>query len=220
MKFDLHVHTEHSSDGSNKVEDIIRILKERGFGGAAILDHNSVDGAREALNLHPEGFIVIPSVEVSSAGGHILALNVTDPIKRDMGVLDTIEAIHKVGGIAVAAHPYRYWSGLGEKNILGRPFDAIEAHNARSEAGSNRKAMVLAQNLGAAITGGSDSHDNQSLGAGYTVVPDDCRTKEEVIKAILQHRTEVGGTHRSGGDTMGYVAKSVSEWMGRGMKKM
>ena len=86
MKLDLHVHTDHSSDGKNKVEDIIRILKEKGFGGAAILDHNSPDGAREALNMHPEDFIVVPSIEVSSKYGHILALNVTDPIKRDIAI--------------------------------------------------------------------------------------------------------------------------------------
>jgi predicted metal-dependent phosphoesterase TrpH len=220
MKLDLHVHTEHSSDGKNKVEDIIRILKEKGFGGAAILDHNSPNGAREALNMHPVDFIVVPSIEVSSKYGHILALNVTDPIKRDLEVLETIDHIHAAGGFAVAAHPYRYWSGLGEKNVLGRPFDAIEAHNSRSDRSSNRKASILAQNLGAPVTGGSDSHENWSLGTGYTIVPDDCMTADDVIKAISQHRTRVGGDHRTGSNTVGYVSKSVTEWLGRGMKKM
>jgi hypothetical protein len=147
-------------------------------------------------------------------------LNVTNPLKRGLEVLDTIDEIHAAGGFAIAAHPYRRWSGLGEKNILGRPFDAIEAHNARSDRRSNRKALVLAQNLRTPVTGGSDSHDNGSLGTGFTVVPDDCQTVEDIIKAISQHRTKVGGDHRSSGNTVGYVTKSVTEWMGRGMRKM
>jgi len=220
MKFDLHIHTIYSPDGRNTVQNVIDTLRANGFSGAAFTDHNSPEGGKEALALKPEGFIVIPGIEVSSAKGHILAYGVTEPIERGMSVLDTIETIHSMGGIAVAAHPYRFWSGLGENNVIGRPFDAIEVLNARSGKGGNGKALKLASNLKAPVTGGSDSHENATLGDGYTIFPDGCDTAEKAIKAILDGRTAASGINRTAKHTVKYVSKSVSEWIGRGMKKM
>ncbi|MCE5296888.1 MAG: PHP domain-containing protein [Euryarchaeota archaeon] len=220
MKFDLHIHTIYSPDGRNRVQDVIDILRSKGFAGAAITDHNSPEGGREALELDPEGFIVIPGIEVSSDSGHILALNVTEPIERGMSVIDTIDAIHAKGGIAIAAHPYRYWSGLGEENVIGRPFDAVEVLNARSNHVSNDKAVDLARILKKPVTGGSDSHENATLGAGYTEVPDGCDAADKVIKAIMEGRSGTDGSSRTVGHTLQYVSKSVSQWVGRGMKRM
>ena len=220
MKFDLHIHTHHSSDSNNSVADIIRLLRSKGFQGAAFLDHNTPDGGREALSLNEKDFIVIPGIEVSSAEGHILALNVTDPIARDMGVRETIDKIHDLGGIAVAAHPYRYWSGIGENNIIDQPFDAVETFNGRSPRRSNRKVQTLAETMGIGVTGGSDSHENDTLGNAYTIVPDGCDDANKVVQAIKERRSEVGGMHRSPSHTVKYVTKSVSEWIGRGMRKM
>jgi predicted metal-dependent phosphoesterase TrpH len=220
MKVDLHIHTDHSSDSRNKVADIVRLLKEKGIKGAAFVDHNSPEGGREALSLGLKDFHVIPGIEVSSAEGHILALNVTEPIERDMGVRETIEKIHELGGVAIAAHPYRKWSGLGEDNVIGHPFDGIEAINGRSSARSNRHAKALARDLGLAVTAGSDSHENDTLGSAYTIFPDDCDNVEDLMKAILDRRTKVEGNGRSPSQTMHYVIKSVSEYVGRGMHRM
>jgi predicted metal-dependent phosphoesterase TrpH len=220
MKFDLHIHTNHSPDGRNSVQSVIDILRAKGFSGAAFTDHNSPGGGIEAIAMKVEGFVIIPGIEVSSDEGHILAYNVTEPIKRGMTVLETIDTIHSLGGIAVAAHPYRFWSGLGKDNVIGKPFDAIEALNARSAKKANAKALILAKSLSASVTGGSDSHENHTLGNGYTVFPDDCDTAEKAIKAILEGRTTVDGMNRGASRTIHYVSKSVSEWIGRGMKRM
>ncbi|HSV42750.1 MAG TPA: PHP domain-containing protein [Methanomassiliicoccales archaeon] len=220
MKLDMHVHTVHSNDGKNKVAEAIETLKRKGFQGAMILDHNNPNGALEALALGFEDFIVVPGIEVSSAEGHILALNVTEPIDRDMGVQETIDAIHERGGIAVAAHPYRRWSGLGEDNVTGYPFDAIEAFNGRSTKGANKKASELANRLGRPITGGSDSHESSSLGYAYTIVPDECRTAKDIVAAILMNMSDVDGNHRGKTKTVKYVTKSVTQWLGRGMRRM
>lgn len=220
MKLDLHVHTCHSGDSSNDVETIIDHLKERGFAGAAIIDHNSIAGGTEALGLKRSDFIVIPGVEVSSEKGHILALNVTTPIERGLSVAETINAIHRAGGIAVAAHPYRFWSGLGEENVKGMPFDAIEVQNGRSDARGNRRASKLAKVLQLPETGGSDSHESSSLGSAYTVVPDDCDSVEKVLQAVLKKRTTGEGQDRGAARTVHYVFKAVTEWIGRGMRRM
>lgn len=220
MRADLHIHTDHSSDSKNSVKDIIRILRSRGINGAAFIDHNTPDGGREALSLREDGFLVVPGIEVSSSEGHILALNVRDPIKRDMGVVETIEKIHDLGGIAIAVHPYRAWSGLGEKNVIGMPFDGVETLNARSNGRSNSRAVRLADKVALAQVAGSDSHENDTLGQAYTVFPEGTETVDDVIQAILGKKTKVEGRSRTRTHTVGYVTKSVSEWMGRGMRRM
>ena len=220
MRADLHLHTVHSPDGSNTVKDVIRILKSQGITGAAFTDHNSPGGGQEALSLNEKDFLVIPGIEVSSIEGHIIALNVREPIARNLTVDETIEKIHAQGGIAVAAHPYRFWSGLGEKNVVGHPFDAVEILNARSNDRGNAHAAVLAKRLKAPVTAGSDSHENMTLGDAYTVLPESTETVDQAIQAILDHNTKSGGRSRTVSHTVGYVTKSVTEWLGRGMRRM
>ena len=47
MKFDMHCHTkEGSMDGKVMIEEYIRTLKRKGFGGMLVSDHDSYDGYR------------------------------------------------------------------------------------------------------------------------------------------------------------------------------
>ena len=51
MKFDMHCHTkEGSMDGKVMIEEYIRTLKRKGFGGMLVSDHDSYDGYREWKN--------------------------------------------------------------------------------------------------------------------------------------------------------------------------
>ena len=164
--------------------------------------------------------LVIPGVEVSSAEGHILAYNVNQEIPRDRTVEETIDLIHAQGGVAVAAHPYRVWSGLGEKNIIGHKFDGIECQNGRSTTRGNRKAVELAEEMKKPRTGGSDSHEPETIGKAYTVFPDECSDVDGVMKALLTGKATPEGTDRTGPGTIKYGKKAISEWIGRGMKRM
>ena len=141
MKIDMHVHTVYSGDSRNSVQDILDGCRRVGMDGVVVLDHNSLRGAKEAVAMKSD-ILIIPGVEVSSAEGHILAYNVSEEIPRDRTVEETIDLIHAQGGVAVAAHPYRVWSGLGEKNVIGQRFDGIESQNGRSTRRGNRKAAA------------------------------------------------------------------------------
>ena len=47
MKFDMHCHTKEGSlDGKVEIEEYIRILKEKGYQGMLVSDHNSYNGYR------------------------------------------------------------------------------------------------------------------------------------------------------------------------------
>ena len=77
MKFDMHCHTKEGSlDGRVGIEDYIRILRDKGFQGMLVTDHNSYDGYRswkkERENRKDEDdFIVLKGIEYDTinAGG-------------------------------------------------------------------------------------------------------------------------------------------------------
>jgi predicted metal-dependent phosphoesterase TrpH len=219
MKVDMHVHTIYSGDSISSVQDILDACKRTGMDGVVVLDHNSTRGGREALAKKSD-ILVIPGIEVSSADGHILAFNVGDEIPRDLTVEETIDRIHSQGGVAAAAHPYRVWSGLGESNVIGKKFDAIECQNGRSTRRGNRKAADLANQMMRPRTGGSDSHEPETVGKSYTVFPDDCTDVDAVMKALLSGKATTEGSDRDVQATVRYGKKAITEWVGRGMKRM
>src|SRR2546423_15344972 len=92
-----------------------------GLDGIAISDHNAVGGVLAAEMAAGPDFLVIPAVEISTKSGHVLAYGVREAVPRDLGVAETVERIVALGGVAVAAHPYRFWSGLGESGRRGAP---------------------------------------------------------------------------------------------------
>ena len=76
MRADLHIHTFHSRDNHQTLQEIFQAAKTRGLGVIAITDHNTTVGAMEALRSAPDWLIVLPGIEITSEDGHILALNV------------------------------------------------------------------------------------------------------------------------------------------------
>lgn len=218
MKADLHVHTDHSSDGVSSVSEVLEAARSLGMGCIAITDHNTMAGYHEA-KLYSDGMILVPAMEVSSADGHILAYGSTEEVAAGMSVKETVAAIHAAGGIAVAAHPYRTWSGLGESNVI-EDFDAIEVLNGRSAEKGNRSALNLARKMGKPVTGGSDAHKIEQMGDAYSILPSDCQNADDVIDAIKQGKVSVAGGSRTAMGTLRYVYKAVSEWIGRGFRRM
>src|SRR5262249_51090936 len=140
----------------------------------AITDHDTLAGAWTALDfqraLHAEADLeIIPGAEISSADGHILALNIKRNIPKRMSAAETIAAIHEQGGLAIAAHPYAYFPFIKElkgiKNLIkdpavGRAVDAIEVRNANPTEFLNNHftRWVNRSHLKRPEVGGSDSH--------------------------------------------------------------
>ncbi|MCL2149070.1 MAG: PHP domain-containing protein [Methanomassiliicoccaceae archaeon] len=218
MRADLHIHSEFSDDGRSTVEEIIATAAERGIGCISITDHNTFEAY--ALAKDNGRVLVIPGIEVSSKGGHVLAYGIDRDIPRGMTVGETIDAIHIAGGVAFAAHPYRWWSGLGERNVVGNDFDGIEARNARSTPSGNRRSEALAARLGKPVSAGSDAHTPDGIGDGAVVLPDGLATWQEALGAVMSGAARPESSDRGAGSTVRYGSKSIAEWAMRGFKKM
>jgi predicted metal-dependent phosphoesterase TrpH len=187
LKIDLHVHTCYSWDGATTLKEVVVYAKKRGLDGVAITDHDSVKGALKLAKRRD--FLIIPGIEVSTKRGHVLALNVTIPIPPKLSPFETIQTIHDVGGIAVAAHPTTVYKGGLRRQILSS-FDAIEVINSSAFPFflSTYLGQRLAVRLNLPQTAGSDSHYPSDIGTAYTLVDADSEV-DEVIHAIKRGAT-------------------------------
>lgn len=212
MKFDMHCHTkEGSPDGKLALLDNIKILKDKGYAGMLITDHNSYRGYRyyQKLSHKPEHFVVLRGIEYDTIdAGHILVImprGVRLPILelRGLPVLLLIEIVHHYGGILGPAHPcgekflsiFHTLRGIKGERIYSR-FDFVEGYNACEDADSNHRAMMLAARHNLPCLGGSDSHRAACAGLGYTIFQSSIQTEDDLIDYIRSMRpTRVGGRH-------------------------
>jgi predicted metal-dependent phosphoesterase TrpH len=222
MKIDIHIHSSYSNDGSVAPEEILRYARKIGLDGIAITDHNVLKGSLKLSkeNKNKKDFVVIPGVEVSSSEGHILALGVTEAVEKNLSVNETIKRIEEAGGLAIASHPYRFWSGLGEENVRKSDFRVLEVLNSRSLKKENLKASKLAEELGCGRTGGSDSHTLSHLGNAYTKLEECSYEINEILEQIRSGKTNGEGTPRKSSETPRYAASCVYLWLKRGMKRI
>lgn len=181
---DLHVHTTYSKDSLITPKDLIYYAKKRGLNAVAVTDHDQFEGAYKIAK--ETDFLIIPGMEVSSGDGHIVALNVQEPIPKGLSALETVERIHKAGGVAIACHPYVYFKGCLRENVCST-FDAIEVINARAFPfkRSMKKAEETAKNLRLSRVAGTDAHYGRQIGYAYTNIEVAEPSVEAITKAIV-----------------------------------
>jgi predicted metal-dependent phosphoesterase TrpH len=191
LKLDLHVHSCYSDDASGTPEELIKSLKKQGLQGMALTDHNTLDGSLKAYKNKPKDFIVIPSMEISTKDGHLLALNVLKPIQRDRTVEETVDAILDAGGIPIVPHLFRLLSGIKEEKLKGihDKLCALEVFNGCSVPSSNLKTAQVASQYHLGGTGGSDSHDPLYAGYSYTTVNTTDLRLDTILSEIQKKKT-------------------------------
>jgi len=140
-KADLHVHTPKSacySDKSVTPEQIVDAALASGLEVIAITDHNSVAAIEEVREAaRQRQLFVFPGIELSTKGGHVIAIFELDtPVEKLDELLDYVgiaeerrgdaisvahggmakvcEKIEEQGGMAIAAHIERWPSGFLE----------------------------------------------------------------------------------------------------------
>ena len=189
---DLHVHTTYSKDSVITPKDLVKYAKKRGLNAVAVADHNTLEGSYKIAK--ETDFLVIPGMEVSSAEGHIVALNVKELIPRGLSAAETVERIHKADGVAIACHPYASFKGC-LRDAVTSSFDAIETINARAIPfkRSVKQAEAKAISLSLPRVGGTDAHYGPQIGYGYTIIDAEAPTVKAILNAIVEGKCQPFG---------------------------
>lgn len=214
MKLDMHCHTKEGSlDGKITLQDTVMRLKESGYQGMLITDHNSYKAYRYyKKNISDkafEDFVILKGIEYDTIdAGHIIVIMPTGvklPILelRGLPVGLLIDIVHHFGGILGPAHPCgeKYLSlmntkrGRKSRDLIAR-FDFLETYNACEPPESNKAAKELALRFGKPGTGGSDSHKEESAGFGYTMIDAEIRNETDLIHALLSEVKITSGGER------------------------
>ncbi len=202
MKFDMHCHTKEGSlDGQVAIADYIRILKDKGFDGMVISDHNSYNGYRRwKRNIKGKkyrDFVVLKGIEYDTIdAGHILVI-MPETLKlrilemRGLPVGLLIDIVHRYGGILGPTHPCgeRYLSFINtrkqrNKEAVMERFDFVESFNSCESRESNAGAARLADKYHKPGFGGSDSHREDCIGTAYTEFPVKIECESDLIRCV------------------------------------
>lgn len=206
---DMHIHTLYS-DGTASVAQVLEHVEHRtNLDVVAITDHERLDGAIRAADLHAAGdysFDLVIGEEITTRRGHVLALYVTERLPAMRPLEETLQAIHAAGGIAIAAHPLAPVPlSVGRRSLRSVrdhahehvAFDALELFNP-SYAGRVRHDARMEMNaaeLGLPGVGNSDAHVLEGIGTGFTSFAG--HTADDYRIALLAGDVSAEGTHWS-----------------------
>ncbi len=99
----IHIHTRRS-DGTGTAEEVAAAASRAGLQFVIFTDHG--DGTRGSdTPLYRSGVLCIDAVEISTNGGHVVALDLPQtPFPLGGEASDVIEDVRRMGGMSIAAH--------------------------------------------------------------------------------------------------------------------
>ncbi|MDP9482253.1 MAG: PHP domain-containing protein [Chloroflexota bacterium] len=216
---DLHIHSLASDGTASVVEILERAAGPAGLDVIAITDHERIDSAVAARELARDRGMpleVIVGEEISTRGGHLLGLFLTERVRAWGSLQGTIAAIHAQGGLAIPAHPLFPYPLCAQAAVLRRLLadpdpafhpDALEAFNPTTLGrGGRRVAEFIAAHDLAGI-GCSDAHALGSIGQGYTTFPG--RTADDLRAAIQARQTRWHGVAHPTGSQLAVFGRQL-----------
>jgi hypothetical protein len=174
LKTDLHLHTR---EGEKFIAYDARGLIDRaareGFRVLSITNHDTLTFSEDlAAYARERGILLIPGVEATIEGRHVLLYNIDVPLARIRTFAD-LRRLKRPEWLVVAPHPFF----PGPTSLRGRLpaeinlFDAIEfCHFYTRWVDFNRPAVRLAREAGLPLLGGSDSHSVRQFGTTYSLI--------------------------------------------------
>jgi len=201
---DLHIHT-LASDGTAGVEAILdHVERLTDLDVIGIADHERIDAAVAARAMAADRGLrveVVVGEEVTTLGGHLLALFIDRPIRPYRSLRNTILAVHDAGGLAVPAHPLVPYPLCAQGWMLRRLIDdpdpaahpdGLETFNPTSLGKPwHRRVVRFADLHGLARLGNSDAHALEAIAAGWTTFPG--RDAADLRRAIESRVTDHDG---------------------------
>jgi predicted metal-dependent phosphoesterase TrpH len=220
-KADMHLHTLYS-DGTASVQRVLdHVEHQTDLDVIAITDHERIDGAMRAMEIHADGdysFELVVGEEITTRRGHVVALFLTERVPALRPLAETLERIHDQGGIAIAPHSLAPLTpSLGSRSLRWshtapdprHRLDAIELMNP-STAGRARSAARDRLNrdvLRLPAVGNSDAHVLEGIGTAWTWFPGS--TADDYRAAIAAGTTRPDGAYWSHAHNLGVYARQL-----------
>lgn len=202
-KADTHVHTYYSGVSNYKVlrfpesvakpEDQVDKARKNGMNVLCITDHNVIAGALKAAEYGKrfDDIDVVIGEEITSADGEVLGLWLTEWVPPGLPIEETIDIIHKQGGIAIAPHPFSFYVFCLRDKINDLDLDGIEVINGgHIDDYTNRKAqLAFKENPGKwAPMSSSDGHSTYTVGFNWTEFEG---SGEAALKKAILNKTTI-----------------------------
>ena len=193
MRFDLHVHSEHSFDSNMPVKDLMK-KAAKCLEGLALTDHDSVGGHKEAEKLAKKyGLIFIPGMELKTPSGDIVLLGI-----REVPNIETFQEledfINENDGAMFLAHPFAGplpGTPFTEMSEILKSLHGIEVYNAFTSLEANLKAMAFAKAKKMTAVATTDAHDLDLIGKAFTIA-DNIENADDFIQALKKGNVKVG----------------------------
>ena len=196
LKVELHEHTADDpiDDIPHSTPQLIDRAAELGYHAIAITLHDrQLDVQPFAPYAKDRGITLIPGIERTIEGRHVLLLNFSSATESVHSFDDVARLKSREMGIVVAPHPfYPIGSSLREKmDRHAELFDAVE-YNAMftSLLNFNTRAAGWAHAHGKPMVGNGDIHRLRQLGSTYSLVEAD-PDPDAICEAIRDMRVDV-----------------------------
>lgn len=175
---DLHIHSFYSIDGTDTVAEILEYAAyHANLDVIAISDHDDLRGSLEARELCGKyGVDVVPAIELTTQGGHLLALFIERPIPSHRPLIEAVLRVGEAGGLVVIPHPNsRLAHSLTHEDIrqiaahpeASKVLVGIEVFTGCLLVGSQTAPLRgLAHQLHLCEVAGSDAHVRELIGSG------------------------------------------------------
>lgn len=196
LKVELHAHTDH--DPLDRIPHTSRELIDHaarlGYQALTITLHDRFhDSASDVAYARERGVVLIPGIERTIAGRHVLLINFPRACES-VGSFEDIAALKaRCRGLVVAPHPfYPIRSSLRTRlDAHAAMFDAVE-YNAMYTRwlNFNRRAVAWARARGKPIVGNSDLHRLEQLGTTYSLVDAEPHP-DAICEAIRAGRVQI-----------------------------
>jgi hypothetical protein len=200
---DFHVHPFPFSAGTLAPWDIVLEARRQGLDVIAITPHNSVLMGRIGrwFSRLAGGPTVIAGQEIHGPLFHVVALGTRSYISWRLSASDTLDEVHRQGGVAIAAHPLAQASAAYD-DATRRKLDGSEVCQPTIyQAPSHAKELeTFYTRAPIAAIGSSDYHGLGPLGVCRTYVFARDDSEQAVLDAIRAHRTVVVFGGRTYGD--------------------
>ena len=217
---DLHIHTT-ASDGIADVVSIVQSAAARDdLDVIAITDHERIDAALAGQAIARDRGLsieVIVGEEVTTLGGHLLALWIDRRIRPYRSLRRTIADVHEAGGLAIPAHPLVPYPLCAQGWVLRRLLDdpdpavhpdALETFNPTALGRPWHDRVVrFADEQQLAHIGNSDAHALAAVGSGWTTFRG--TTAAALRAAILDGTTEHGGSFHGAAGQVGVFGQQL-----------